>query len=157
MKIRSGFVSNSSSSSFIVMGGCPTDSELTHLRNVVKNAGYRLVVDGNAGDCEFGWENTEYVGFYSKLNFAYLQYLYVKDEHPEWLVMLEDVLKSELGVVEIDWVLQIDKYKEPGYAYIDHQSASSEGSNTEIFDSKDNLREFLFNEKSYIQGGNDNE
>ncbi len=157
MKIRSGFVSNSSSSSFIIISGCCDQTELEFHKNIVKANEGKLVVDGTRGTCEFGWENDCYTDFYSKLNFAYLQYLYVRDEHPEWLGMLEDVLGDELGVMDIDWVLQTDKYNEPGYAYIDHQSASIEDSNTEMFDSVNNLRAFLFSKDSYIQGGNDND
>ena len=40
--------------------------------------------------------------------------------------------------------------------YIDHQSASSEGSCMEMFESEDALYNFLRFQESYIRGGNDN-
>jgi hypothetical protein len=40
--------------------------------------------------------------------------------------------------------------------YIDHQSASYEGENMEMFEDEQTLHDFLFSNNSYIQTGNDN-
>jgi len=73
--------------------------------------------------------------------------------------MLNRVLKRYLKVKNIHWDGVSLEYNEKtkDYCYIDHQSSATEGMNTEIFDSEDQLKNFLFSSNSYIQGGNDNE
>ena len=149
MKIRKGFVSNSSSSSFIVIGDGPLKE--------LKIDG--TVIIGQHGETEFGWENTVYDGVWSRINFAYLQAV----DRSEWLEMLEDILKEHLGCTEIVYLINTSYDEKPDSehgpyvrGYIDHQSAACEGSNTEMFESKEKLKQFLFCADSYIQGGNDN-
>lgn len=161
MKIRSGFVSNSSSSSFIVISQNGED-ESYELRKKYEAGITTLVVDGKLGHTEFGWEHEEYNDFGSKLVFAYLQAHYLienKDERGKmWLAMLEEVVKENLGVNEIEWnvTTTYNNDDEKTWAYIDHQSASCEGENTEMFVDKISLKSFLFNTYSYIETGNDN-
>jgi hypothetical protein len=154
MKTRQGFVSNSSSSSFVVMGYEPGQD---HAIETLKQSygGQPLVVDYNFGETEFGWGPDEITGFGSRVIFAYLQYLYVKDVHPEWLTMIESVLKDNLDITEVEWKVGFDNSND-GYAYIDHQSASHEGENTDIFDNEDQLTRFIFNEGSHIVLDHDN-
>ena len=144
MKIRNGFVSNSSSSSFIVIS--------EKIQGEIDELPHNLVI-GQTGDCEFGWQFDRWMDFDSKLNFAYLQAKHKK----EWMDMLYEVLK-DYGAVNISVILSEDFDVQDGLrsAYIDHQSSASEGKNTKIFDSKDHLVRFLFSRCSYIQGGNDN-
>lgn len=178
MKSRSGFVSNSSSSSFIVFNNGPL---------VIPDAyqGQPLVVDENFGHTRFGWEWEDYYDFGSKVIFAYLQARYVAETHPEWQTMLEKVLKETLRITNIEWLVRdagsdthirgkaekiegeawagfYDRLRNEGFldldnAYIDHQSASHEGQNTEIFENEERLKNFLFDDKTYIRGGNDND
>jgi hypothetical protein len=77
----------------------------------------------------------------------------------EWREMLEEVIKENTGAIDIDWRISTDYHPPEGYtwAYIDHQSAACEGSNTEMFNSRDDLKNFLFCPDSLIQTGNDNE
>lgn len=159
MKIRSGFVSNSSSSSFIVISQSGKD-ETQELHE--KYSTTTLVVDGNLGHTQFGWEFEEHAGFGSKLIFAYLQAYYLIENEDErgktWLTMLEEVVKETLGVKKIEWDITTRyNYDEKKWAYIDHQSASIEGMNTEMFVDKKSLKLFLFNTYSYIRTGNDND
>jgi hypothetical protein len=143
MKKRSGFVSNSSSSSFIVM-----DNDTKNYHPPTHHVGTELTVDTNLGENEFGWEITQYTGYGTKIIFAYLQARYVQESHPEWMEMLERVIKEALGVTKINWDMR--------GGYIDHQSSAEEGKNIEIFQNEESLKNFLFNTVTYIQGGNDN-
>ena len=151
MKIRSGFVSNSSSSSFIVIDN---SGKYCSLPFDLDNG---LLVVGDNGCCEFGWEETTYDSIYDRINFTYLQTDCGEDFNR--LKMLEDVLKQQVkGLTKIIWNIS---YKYPSkdgkiHGYIDHQSARCEGQNMEMFKSNETLRDFIFGRGSYIQGGNDN-
>lgn len=151
MKNRNGFVSNSSSSSFIVISP--------------ENKNYNLELSddgifhgGLLGNTEFGWENIRYSSIYDKINFAYIQTNYGDDDAK--LYMLETVLKENInGLKNIVWHISENYNATSGqvWGYIDHQSSYSEGVNLEMFNSTDELRDFIFGKNSYIQGGNDNE
>jgi len=150
MKIRNGFVSNSSSSSFIVI------SNQGNNYNVTLYTAGTLVV-GQIGTTEFGWEHTTYNTVYDRINFAYIQTECGKDYNR--LKMLEDVLKNNIvGLVKIVWNISDEYNCVDGkvWGYIDHQSARCEGQNMEMFESMESLTNFIFGMNSYIQGGNDN-
>ena len=138
MKIRNGFVSNSSSSSFVVIGSGP-ENYSSLIADVLDGE----IVLGRNGDSEFGWGPETITDVFSRINFAYLQAKH-KDE---WHEMLEDVIKKSVGCTSIVW--EVD-------GYIDHQSSASEGENTEIFESKDVLSRFLFCGDSLIELDHDN-
>ncbi|MFW6002511.1 MAG: hypothetical protein ACOCQD_04150 [archaeon] len=163
MKIRNGFVSNSSSSSFIVIG-------TGNLSIPEHNRADLNVPQDFGGQVEFGWGPETYYDFGSRLNFAYMQTQYASQngdpllqkalEHTQghansWLHMLEAVLRKNLGVTTINWNLDVDDYSGDG-GYIDHQSNAREGENTEMFNSIDELERFLFAEDSMIEEDNDN-
>lgn len=65
----------------------------------------------------------------------------------DWYDMLIDVLKENTGLKEITFDVE---------GYIDHQSSAAEDRNTEIFDDKETLAQFLFDGDSYIHLDNDN-
>lgn len=160
MKIRKGFVSNSSSSSFIVIGNGPF--ETIHSPPIDSDT---LVV-GRYGETQFGWDEVKYADMYSRINFAYLQTVYVDDNTTDvWLDMLESALKKRFNCDSVVWMIsttydcedaEVSEYGKLVWGYIDHQSSSAEGDNTEMFDNEDSLEKFLFCEDSYIQGDNDN-
>lgn len=141
MKIRNGFVSNSSSSSFIIIG--------KKIKNHILPEGYII---GEYGETEFGWDPEKHYNIHSKINFAYLQALTNK----EWMNMLYNMLKKH-GVKNIMIGITEDYNKKTGrWAYIDHQSHASEGRNIEMFNDEESLERFLFSDDSYIQCDNDN-
>jgi len=156
MKIRKGFVSNSSSSSFIVISDKQNYGDIQgYLQELVKENNGILVVDHNFGETEFGWDKDEYYDMGSKVIFAYLQTQYSGDE--KHIKMLESVLKDFTGCDNIEWKIEIDYNAGENYGYIDHQSSAVEGKNLEIFDNELKLKNFLFDCDSYIQTGNDND
>jgi hypothetical protein len=150
MKTRTKFVSNSSSSSFIViaLSGDMCD------RNMLEWDNGPLVVDYDFGTTEFGWGPEKISDTPSKICFAYIRALYA--EQPTLISMLESVIKEHTKCSEIEWQIALEgDYKHFYYAYIDHQSI--EGSdNMEMFNSEDDLKQFLFCKDSYIQLDNDN-
>lgn len=152
MKIRKGFVSNSSSSSFIIISDqCMGSNDTLDVEGNVLN------IDTSIGTSEFGWENIEYTDTGSKIIFSYLQCLYSKNK--KYLKMLEDVLKDNYQCDIINWdIVTFDDYTgdDNNLGFIDHQSSATEGQNLEMFESIDVLKLFLFCDDSYIQGGNDN-
>jgi hypothetical protein len=160
MKVRSGFVSNSSSSSFIVIG--KRDDGMMGKNRARLGLGLRndenvLVVDEDTGEHEFGWEPDTHSFVGDRVIFAYLQTRYAKSD--EWRTLLEDVIKEYTGVTEIRWQFSMYDDFDDGdfiHAYIDHQSCATEDMNTEMFYSRDALTQFLFNDDSYIQTNNDN-
>jgi len=146
MKMRYGFVSNSSSSSFIVISNIGGWDKVNP--NQIKDD--CLVVDSSLGCSEFGWEQDTHCDCGSKIIFASLQAQYVIEKHPEYMDMLNKVITEYVGCKGVAH----DSTDDLGY--IDHQSASYEGDNTEMFHSEEDLKNFLFNYASYIETDNDN-
>lgn len=144
MKMRNGFVSNSSSSSFVVIGNG------VHQTLKPDENGILVVGPDVGGTSEFGWEVVDHDDIFSRINFAYLQ----SRENEGWRNMWFDVLLKQTDVKHVVWVPNEDEFYPDGY--IDHASAACEGENTEIFDNEEALTNFIFAEDSNIHTDNDN-
>lgn len=185
MKIRSDFVSNSSSSLFIVFQDTMKNE---HELNMVRERFYSLVgtkkdaaiycnrvvlPDPYIGEVQFGWDWKVYKTIGDKLNFAALQVAYTCFDDPEFskrynmlyfvveelfdIFMFMFYLPPDINSVEMYYHFKCKE--DPEYSvtpYIDHQSCARENQNVDIFESKETLKKFILSD-SYIQGGNDNE
>lgn len=154
MKIRSGFVSNSSSSSFLIIREIPEGPGSFLVGDYSDSKPYSGVYKvGKQGKICFGWGPGKLNGMHSKINFAYLQALASTNEG--WVKMIDEVIRDRHPGITIDLSILKEKMEELD-AYIDHQSSAVEGANTEIFDNKDTLMNFLFSSESCIILDNDN-
>ena len=145
MKTRLSFVSNSSSTSFVVIG--KQDPIKYPVSQVVSNADF--------GETEFGWGPDVVYGAGSLINFAFIQTDYGRN--PARLEILERVIKEHLGDIEIIWEISEDaECMSKQWGYIDHASSHAEGQNLEIFESDAVLKHFLFSPDSKIVLDNDN-
>lgn len=174
MKIRNGFISNSSSSSFVVI----SDNPDTIMKWVPKKLLKERKVDwdpdridlsiefpNTEGNLHFGWEFKRYKDFLSKCNYAVAQFITLDDTMLKYKYeeMFNKVLRKHVnykGYLKVmydynyfHWDSVIDED-----CYVDHQSAYYEYNEKAhyIFQSEENLENFLFNKESFIQCGNDN-
>lgn len=92
---------------------------------------------------DFGWEVAKYNSAYTKANYCRVDAQY----NEENLEMLKEVIEEVTG-------LKVIIFEDCG-GYIDHQSSGitvEEG----VFDSKENLKDFIFNPDSVLYIDNDN-
>jgi hypothetical protein len=151
MHIRNGFVSNSSSSSFIVIGSCGDDIPASWVLE-------DFVIDYNLGKTRFGWEDEKSDDFGSRVTFSCIQAMELDEKNGDskYIDMLVDVLTNGLQCSNVINKLTLHDWDSKNHSYIDHQSSAEEGRNIQMFDSEEELFSFLFSSDSYIQTGNDN-
>lgn len=135
MKYREGFVSNSSSTSFVIIGN---SGEMYKPSKLIVGDGW-----------EFGWTFETFRGAEAMCAFALMQAVYQGNK--EWEQMVYDVVREYTGS-ELEFDNINNKFDFDG-SYIDHQSI---GDSNEIFASKETLKKFIFDMDSYVEMGNDN-
>lgn len=176
MKTRFDYVSNSSSTSFIVIEKCADINDKRY------HYDEPLILPNEYGCCEFGWQDARYDDFLSKLNWCAIilneihqakndtrtfeidesdasWYTNAKrkmitfcENYDKYVNMLIGVCKKHFNL-EIKLNFDEDRL----FFYIDHQSGVFEKpENVKMFESEDTLYTFLASPHSYIQCGNDN-
>jgi hypothetical protein len=128
-----------------------TNSSSTHSVSIVSNVSgiYDSIIPDNGiitltGGL-FGWEWEKYNDATTKANYAAV----FCQDHPQEVEMLNEVLKEQTGAKDIYWDLRDSN--------IDHQSSWSEdGEAKTIFQSKEILKNWIFNPSCWLYTGNDN-
>ena len=165
MKIRTKFVSNSSSSSFIVYGESSIDESVE--RNL-KSYIHRHIDDNDVfkynPHTQFGWEFEVFNDWMSKFDWAFLQmwYLLYDHEHAYYYDTMLEFLQSyypEIKRIETkrfseDYEDDEDYMNDEPYGYIDHESIGFD--NAEFLEDVSSLRYFILSDKSFICNQNDN-
>ena len=148
MKIRSGFVSNSSSSSFIVVSDDSYDdvSSIKQFENL-----FDRYLDHNTGvfsytpTFEFGWQTEKYYDMKIKFDWVMLTWMYcgfLKEHKDRIERFLKCAFRGDVHLLP---------FSDNGDGYIDHQSISNE-----VLESYSLMKDFILSPNSYIQNDNDN-
>jgi len=142
MVFRYGFVSNSSSSSFIVMGdGEKLDKNLTPKFGI------------NEGECEFGWGPQTFYSFSTKANWAFIIGNCIFSYDAEYMKNFITETLNKNGIFDFEFeAYMIDEVLDKGY--IDHQSVEDE--NATMWNSHEQMAIWLLDTFSYIELDNDN-
>lgn len=152
MKIRKGFVSNSSSSSFICI------SNKGEEKRPILRGGVLSIPRNRYSETDFS--SGKYDRFDDKLNFLYLQILQRDDNkyYQEFLNFLKSVFERDVPNLKIKENLYldfIDFIDEDGFTTfsgsIGNGAAFEDKDFDLIFESAQTLHDFLFNSGSYVE------
>ena len=175
MKTRTNYVSNSSSSSFVVIpddvarqsyGISPSllKSHVDSVKSVFMNHTSSYDYENGEwngfldGETKFGWQTCNYHDMESKWNWLVLSAHYGGSEFDsvrtiEFCLLLDGYLK-DIGLnATIDWDA-VEKCVDNLDAYIDHQSIDAAQTFAEV--NSIGITEWLSNSSCYIKNGNDN-
>lgn len=145
MKLRTDFVTNSSSSSFIVV----KMSDFKNYKNKFIRESKKYVI-GESGELSFGWGIEKHTDFDTKVNWLALIAHY-NDLSTEFLEAAIKELTGCSSIITDAFYKAIDD----GDAYIDHQS-SDDPESIFVLKNYDILIKFLGNDESYVWVDNDN-
>ena len=141
--IRSNvFETNSSSTHSITISNSNNASNST-LATILPDENGTIYLTGGL----FGWEYEKYNSALTKANYCAIACDHYDTKYPNKEMLIE-VVKKQTGAKEV--IFNIDNN-----SYIDHQSIES-GILEKVFKSKENLRNFIFNKRSWLIIDNDN-
>lgn len=154
MRIRSSFVSNSSSSSFIVINRMDVDwdeNDNEDYSNYIKQFTDFIKQYGNIIEnkviytpvSSFGWEFEIHNSLLKK--FDWVCYFYDEKTNKE---VMDSFISKYLDIPNVKFIINKD------YPQIDHQSITK--SNGRMLENLESLEDFIFSDRSVIYGGNDN-
>ncbi len=163
MRSRFGYVSNSSSSSFVVISDSVYEKrnsdgvassiesfeEMRLIFNFTDDSGWKGLFPN--GELQFGWQYANYRGIESKWNWLVLQAAYASDDR--YRKLLDEYVKSLCDGIRIDWKF-VKECEEKMEARIDHQSIDPDRTFSAV--ETVGLDEFLTNRNCCIANGNDN-
>lgn len=161
MKIRNCYVSNSSSSSFVVIKPVGEHSVEESVMEYIKEnlCDYRRFTPFVDGEVSFGWDFIKYSKPMDKLNWACIQAYEAKfgmanNKPVKMLVELFNNHGIKFPGLSFD---EFERMEGQGI-YIDHQSlCTDKKSMLDIFETMTTLKNFLFCKNSFVCTGNDNE
>jgi len=143
MKIRLGFVSNSSSSSFVIIGDSGIRDTYDQI-NVVDN----ILLIGETGETEFGWGPEVITDISARVNLAAILAAHDTTQMDSFIATMKkvnpDIEKVSFHASEGGW----------NTCYVDHQSFDSMAAS--VYEDKDSLDRFIFDQNSEIHLDNDN-
>lgn len=150
-QIRMGvFETNSSSTHSITISDEQTDALMDTLP---MNESNEVVLTGG----EFGWEEESYNDALTKANYlaVYIEQ-WAGDDSDRLKEMFERIIKEQTGCTEIVYG-RVSRWgdSDPDLGYIDHQSVEGYALHW-LFESGDDLRNFIFNPESILVTDNDN-
>lgn len=145
MKVRLGYVTNSSSSSFVAI--IKEEPDIDEIRK-----SFDEIKLGNVGEIRFTIEFVKVSDFYSKLNFIALQILYSEDEKQNVNLnidrkTLNDMIEKDL-LKRLNWS-HLEYLKSKYDAYIDHDTINNKVVDL-ILKDINHLKRFLYSNKSIL-------
>lgn len=144
--IRENVFETNSSSSHSISLSDPSISNDGMMDTISLDKNGDIVLSGG----EFGWQWEKFSDALTKANYCAV---YVSLYRDDLINQLIDVIKDQTGANNV--ILDIsDDYNNTNWSYIDHDSLDVVAA---VFGSNDVLRRFIFNKKSILYLGNDNE
>ena len=168
MKLRESFVTNSSSSSYVVlMKNNDNLAKLYELKKKFESDNVKELIIGEKGNVEFGRRFQINEDFYSKLNYLTINMILLEketyyvnidekirlkfDTKKDYRKLLNEIILSDFNITLV-WS-KIEKMIEQYDAFIDHESLYT-GMDL-ILQSDTEIRNFLYNENSILVNDSD--
>ena len=107
---------------------------------------------------DFGWDWEDYSDPQTKLSYCAIYARdWVGDDTDKYLAILTSVIQKQVGIdIEVQYPLEKSKSGYYRDGYIDHQSVEDRDLDY-LFQEPELLRQFIFNPKSTLSTGNDND
>ena len=139
-----------------------TNSSSTHAIAIIKDNGYKIPKKINFNFGEFGWEYNVYRNTNDKASYLYTMIQYFDTSYipgynkkDEYIAKIEEYLDKE-GINYKFEEYRINDYGWYDNGYVDH-GCNNPDIIEDILEDKETFFRFLFDERSYVSTGNDND